>query len=76
MIFDLLTPPQGLRGRGQKNAVTRPFHVGNSHTKFSVSSNGLGGDSITNRQMGGQTDGGNYIIPFAFLKERGDNKRC
>ena len=72
MIFDLLTPPQGPRGRGQKKFdIARPIHVSNSHTKFGwISSNGLGGDSITDRQ----TDGGDYNIPFAFLKKRGDNK--
>ena len=38
--------------------------------------NGLGGDSITDRRPDGrtdrQTDGGDYNIPFAFLKKRGD----
>ena len=62
-----LTPPQGPRGRGEKKFdVARPIHVSNSHTKFGwISSNGLGGDSITD----GQTDGGDYNIPFAFLKK-------
>ena len=61
------------RGRGQKNCyVARPIHVSNSHTKFGwISSNGLGGGSITD----GQTDGGDNNIPFAFLKKRGDNKQ-
>ena len=56
MIFDLLAPAQGPRGRGKKKcAVARPIHVSNSHTKFGwISSNGLGGDSITD----GRTDGG------------------
>ena len=60
MIFDLLTPPQGPRGRGPKSfAVAHPFHVSNSHTKFGwILSNGLEGDSIT--------DGRDYNIPFAF----------
>ena len=32
--------------------VARPIHVSNSHTKFVwISSNGLGGDSITDRQQ-------------------------
>ena len=72
MIFDLLAPPQGPRGRGpQKNAVTRPIHVSNAHTKFGwISSNGLGGDSVTDRR----TDGGDCNIPDSFLKKRGDNK--
>ena len=52
MIFDLLAPTRGPRGRGQKkSAVARPIHVSNSHTKFGwISSNGLGGDI-------GRTDG-------------------
>ena len=34
--------------------VARPIHVTNSHTKFDlISSNGLGGDSITDRQQDG-----------------------
>ena len=87
MIFDLLTPPQGPRGQGQKQFdVARPIHVSNSHTKFGwISSDGLGGDSMTDRQMdrrtdrrtngqtNGWTDGGKYNNPFAFLKKRGDN---
>ena len=78
MIFDLLTPPQGPRGRGPKKFyVARPIHVSNLHTKFGlISSNGLGGDSITDRQTDrltdGQTDGGDNNIPFTFLKKRGD----
>ena len=74
MIFDLLTPYQSPRGRGQKKVknLARPIHVSNSHTKFGlISSNGLGGDSITDRR----TDRGDYNIPFAFLKKRGDNDK-
>ena len=57
-------------GAKKKFDVARPIHVSNSHTKFGwISSNGLGGDSITDRW----TDGGDYNIPFAFLKKRGDN---
>ena len=76
MIFYLLTPPQGPRGRGQKQfAVARPIHVSNSHTKFGwISSNGLGIDSIKDRRTDRRMDGGDYNIPFAFLKKRGDNK--
>ena len=34
MIFDLLAPPQGPRGRGPKNcAVACAIHESNSHTK-------------------------------------------
>ena len=71
MIFDLLTPPLGPRGWGQKKfGVARHIHVSNSHTKFGyISSNGLAGDSI----MEGRTDGGDNNILFAFLKKRGDN---
>ena len=55
MIFDLWPLPQGPRGRGQKkSAVARPIHVSSSHTKFGwISSNGLGGDSMTD----GRTEG-------------------
>ena len=76
MVFDLLTPPKGPRGWGQKKFdVARPIHVSNSHTKFGrISSNGLGGDSITDRRMDRRTDGGDYNIPCAFLKKRGDNE--
>ena len=75
MLFNFLTPPQSRRGRGQKkNYVARPIHVSNSHTKFGlISSNGLGGDSITDGRTDGPTDGGDNNIPFAFLKKRGDN---
>ena len=32
----------------KKSAVATPIHVSNSHTKFGwISSNGLGGDSVT-----------------------------
>ena len=83
MIFDLLAPPQGPRGRGKKKcAVAHPIHVSNPHTKFGwISSNGLGGDSVTDGRTDGQTDGqtdgrtdgGDCNIPDAFLKKRGDN---
>ena len=61
MIFDLLAPPQGPRGQGQKKyANARPIHLSNSHTKFGlISSNGLGGDSVT--------DGADCNIHDAFL---------
>ena len=62
MIFDLLTPPQGPRGRAKKSAVAQPIHVSNSHTKFGwISSNGLGGDSVTDGQR-------------EAIAKRGDNK--
>ena len=75
MIFDLLAPPQGPRGQGQKKcAVAHPIHVSNSHTKFGwILSNGLGGDSVTDGRTDGRTDGGDCNIPDAFLKKRGDN---
>ena len=68
MIFDLLTPPQGPRGRGQKKFdVARPIHVSNSHTKFGlISSNGLGGDGITDRRTDGQR---RLQYPLRFLKK-------
>ena len=69
MIFDLLAPPQGPRGRGQKKcAVKHPIHVSNSDTKFGrKSSNGLGGDSVTDRRNDGRME----VIPGAFLKAWG-----
>ena len=81
MIFDLLAPYQGPRGRGQKKCVVaRPIHVSNTHTKFGwISSNGLGEDSVTDGRTDGQTDGrtdgGDCNIPNAFLKKRGDKYR-
>ena len=76
MIFDDIWPfgpspgPQGA-GQKKKRAVARPIHVSNPHTKFGwISSNGLGGDSVTD----GRTDGGDCNIPDAFLKKRGDKE--
>ena len=68
MIFDLLTPPQGPRWWEQKKIyVARLIYVSNSHTKFGlISSNGLGGDSITDGRTDRRTDGGDNNIPFAF----------
>ena len=43
-------PSPGPQGAGPKKncAVAHPIHVSNSHTKFGwISSNGLGGDSVT-----------------------------
>ena len=58
---------------GPKCAIAHPMYVSNSRTKTGwISSNGLGGDNITDRR----TDGGNNNIPFAFLKKRGDNNRA
>ena len=54
-------------------AVAHPTHVSISHTKFSsISSNGLGGDSVIVRRTDGR---GDYSIPidFFFKKRRGDN---
>ena len=51
-------PLPGPQGAGQKNFdVARPIHVSNSHTKGWTSSNGLGGDSITDRRTDGRMDG-------------------
>ena len=64
------------RGRGQNFFfyVARHIHVSNSHTKFGwISSNVLGGDSITD----GRTDRRTESIAISrsfFLKKRGDNK--
>ena len=65
MIFDLMAPPQGAGPK--KCAVARPIHVSNSHTKFGwISSNGLGGDSVTDRQ----TDGRRRLqYPRRFFKK-------
>ena len=42
--------PMAQGGGGNFFAVARPMHVSNSHTKFGwIWSNGLGGDSITDR---------------------------
>ena len=50
----------------KKFYVARPIHVSNSHPKFGwILSNGLGGDSITDRQMSTRTDWGDNNIPFA-----------
>ena len=44
-------------GAQKKFDVALPIHVSNSHTKFDwISSNGLGGDSITDRRTDGWTD--------------------
>ena len=71
MIFDLLTPPEGPKGWGQKKFdVARPIHVSKSHTKFGgIPSNDIGGDSITDRRrMDRQTDGRRGLqYPFCFF---------
>ena len=52
-------------GGGKKNAGARPIHVTYSHTKFSwISSNGLGGDSITDRRTEAIS-----FSPFASFKK-------
>ena len=70
--------PQGAGPK--KSAVARLIHVTKAHTKFGwISSNGLGGDSATDRQTDGRTDGRTEAIaisPDAFLKKRGDNNVC
>ena len=58
MIFDLLAPPQAPGSGAKKCVVARPIHVSNSHTKFGwISSDGLGGDRVTDRRKDGQTEG-------------------
>ena len=45
-------------GAKKKCAVAHPIHVSNPHTKFGwISSNGLGGDSVTDGRTDGRTDG-------------------
>ena len=53
--------------------------MSNSHTKFGwISSDGLGGDRVTDRRKDGQTegrtDGGDCNISTFFFKKHGDNK--
>ena len=61
-------------GGAKKCAVAHPIHVSNSHTKFGWnSSNGLGGDSVTDTRTDGRMDGVDCNIPDAVLKKRGDN---
>ena len=72
MIFDLLTSPQALGGGAIKFfVVAHPIHVSNLHTKFGwILSDGLGGDSITDRQMDKWTDGRRQLqYPLRFFKK-------
>ena len=71
MIFDILAPPQGPRGRDKENCgVAHLIHVSDSHIKFGwISSNGLGGDSVMDGRMEAIS-----ISPSLFLKKHGDNK--
>ena len=56
LLLPLPRAPGG--GAKKKCAVAHPIHVSNSHTKFGwISSNGLGGDSVTDGRTDGQTDG-------------------
>ena len=79
IIFGLLTPLQGPRGQGQKKFDVA-CHVSNSHTEIWIgwiSPNGLGGDSITNRQTDGLTDRQTEAItisPSLFYKSVGITK--
>ena len=66
MIFDLLTPPQGPRGRGKKSLTLHAPFMSVTHTP-----------NLVNGQMDGRTDGRTEAItisPSFFLKKRGDNK--
>ena len=68
MIFDLLTP-QGPEGRAKKFGVARPIHVSNSHNKFGwISSNGLEGDSITDRRRDNEFFGQRNFECFFFVE--------
>ena len=72
MIFDLLAPPQGPRvGAKKRCAVARLTHVTNSHTKFGwISSNGLGGDRVTDGRTDVQSDGLRRLqYPQRFFKK-------
>ena len=54
MIFDPWPLPRAPGGGAKKKYAARPIHVSNSHTKYGwISSNGLGGDSIMDRQQDG-----------------------
>ena len=75
MLFDLLTPPQGHRGK--TFGVARPIHVSNSHTKFGwILSNGLV-DNITDGRTDGRIDGRRRLqYPLRFFKNNlRDNKK-
>ena len=63
---------------GQKKAdVARPIHVSNSHTKFVwISSNGLGGDSITDKRTDGQRRLQYPHVFFFFKKSVGISHKC
>ena len=59
--------PRAPGGGAKKVAVARPIHVSNTHTKFGwISSNGLGGDSITDRRTDGRT---RLQYPLRFFKK-------
>ena len=73
MIFDLFGPSPGPQGAGPKKkcAFAHPIHVSNSHSKFGrISSNGLGGDSVTDGQTDGRTEA-IAISPTLFKKSVG-----
>ena len=87
MIFDLLAPPQAPGGGAKKCVVARPIHVSNSHTKFGwTSSDGLGGDRVTDRRKDGQTEGRTEAIAISqrifffksmgIIRVKGDIKHC
>ena len=60
-------PSPGPQGVGPKKcAVAHPIHVSNSHTKFGwISSNGLGGDRVTDRRADRRTDGWTEAIAIS-----------
>ena len=78
-MFDLLTPLQSPRGGTKKEfAVALPIHASNSLPKFGwISFNGLGGDSITDRQTDGRREA-ITISPSLFKKcgDKTDTKCC
>ena len=67
MIFDRLTFPSVPGSGAQKCAIKRPIHGSNSHNKVGwISSNGLGGETITDGRADGRTD---VLVGFFMLEK-------
>ena len=76
MIFNNIlpfSPSPGPHGVGPKKcAVAHPIHVSSTHTKFCwISSNDLGGDSVTDGRTDGQTEAFAISSSFFFFKSVG-----
>ena len=72
MIFDLLGPPAGPRGRGQKKMCRWTPHSCDQLTKFGwILSNGLGGNSVTDGRAEAIA-----ISPTLFKKSVGINSNA